>query len=162
VAFGPIDPVAAREIFIREALVHGHLDTDGEFMLHNQRMRKDVEALEHKSRRRDVLVDDTHIFAFYDALVPREVWSAQQFERWRREVERNDAKVLFVSRQYLMRHAAEDITEERFPESLEVNGVRYALTYRFEPGHLLDGVTMIVPLHLLNQVDEQRCEWLLP
>ena len=162
VAFGPIDPVAAREIFIREALVHGHLDTDGEFMRHNQRMRKDVEELEHKSRRRDVLVDDTHIFAFYDALVPREVWSAQQFERWRREAERNDAKVLFLSRQHLMRHAAEDITEERFPESLEVNGVRYALTYRFEPGHPLDGVTMIVPLHLLNQVDEQRCEWLVP
>ena len=151
------------EIFIREALVHGQLDTEAEFMRHNQRLRKDVEeALEHKSRRRDVLVDDTHIFAFYDALVPREVWSSQQFERWRREAERNDAKVLFLSRQHLMRHAAEDITEERFPLSLELNGVRYALSYRFEPGHALDGVTMTVPLHLLNQVDERRCEWLVP
>jgi ATP-dependent helicase HrpA len=162
VAFGPIDPVAAREIFIREALVHAQLDTDAEFMRHNQRLRKDVEELEHKSRRRDVLVDDTHIFSFYDALVPRDVWSAQQFERWRREAERKNARVLFLSRQHLMRHAAEEITEERFPASLELNGVSYALSYRFEPGHALDGVTMTVPLHLLNQVDERRCEWLVP
>jgi ATP-dependent helicase HrpA len=131
-------------------------------MRHNQRLRKDVEELEHKSRRRDVLVDDTHIFSFYDALVPRDVWSAQQFERWRREAERKDAKVLFLSRQHLMRHAAVEITQERFPLSLELNGVSYALSYRFEPGHALDGVTMTVPLHLLNQVDERRCEWLVP
>ena len=162
VAFGPIDPVAAREIFIRQGLVEGELATDGDFMRHNQRLRKDVEELEHKSRRRDVLVDDTHIFAFYDALIPRGVWSAQQFERWRRDAERSNTKVLFLSRQYLMRHGADEITEERFPESLELNGVRYALTYRFEPGHVFDGVTMTVPLHLLNQVDERRCEWLVP
>jgi ATP-dependent helicase HrpA len=161
-AFGPIDPSAAREILIRQGLVQGELATEGEFMRHNQRLRKEVEELEHKSRRRDVLVDDMHIFAFYDALIPREVWSGQQFERWRREAERTNPRLLFLTRQHLMRHGAEDITEERFPASIELNGVRYALSYRFEPGHVLDGVTMTVPLHLLNQVEERRCEWLVP
>jgi ATP-dependent helicase HrpA len=162
VAFGPIDPSTAREIFIRQGLVHGELATDGDFMRHNQQLRRDVEELEHKSRRRDVLVEDAHIYAFYDAIVPNDVWSGQQFERWRRDAERSNPKLLFLTRPYLMRHAAEDITEERFPNILELNGVRYSLSYRFEPGHLLDGVTMNVPLHLLNQVDERRCEWLVP
>jgi ATP-dependent helicase HrpA len=162
IAFGPIDPKAAREIFIREGLVQGQLAAEAEFMRHNGRMRQEVEGLEHKSRRRDVLVDDAHIFAFYDGIVPADVWSAQQFERWRREAERSNPKLLFLSRQYLMRHAAEEVTEERFPDAIELNGVRYPLAYRFEPGHPLDGVTMTVPLHLLNQVDERRCEWLVP
>jgi ATP-dependent helicase HrpA len=162
VAFGPIDPRAAREIFIREALVHGQLDAEAEFLRRNQNLRQDVEELEHKSRRHDVLVDESHIFAFYDERVPPDVWSGQQFERWRREAERQDPRILFLTREYLMRHAAEGITEERFPETLELAGVVYRLAYRFEPGHALDGVTMMVPLHLLNQVDERRCEWLVP
>ncbi len=70
-AFGPIDPRAAREIFIREALVHGQLDTEAEFLRRNQNLRQDVEELEHKSRRHDVLVDESHIFAFYDERVPQ-------------------------------------------------------------------------------------------
>jgi ATP-dependent helicase HrpA len=162
VAFGPIDPKAARELFIREALVHGQLDTKADFLRRNQDLREDVEELEHKSRRHDVLVDESHIFAFYDERVPRDVWSGQQFERWRREAERHNPRMLFLTREYLMRHAAEEITQERFPETLELNGVAYRLSYRFEPGHALDGVTLTVPLHLLNQVDERRCEWLVP
>ena len=161
VALGPIDPKAAREIFIREALVHGHLDTKAEFLRRNLDLMREVEELEHKSRRRDVLVDEARIFAFYDERIAADVWSGQQFERWRREAERGNPRLLFLERQYLMRHAAEAITEERFPESLEMNGLVYKLTYRFEPGHTLDGVTMTVPLHLLNQLDERRCEWLV-
>ena len=161
-AYGPADPLAARQIFIREGLVHGQLNTPGAFMRHNQQLRVEIEELEHKSRRHDVLVDDETIFAFYDALVPREVWSGQQFERWRRHAERDKAKLLFLSREQLMRHAAEEITEQRFPPALEVGGGAYALAYKFEPGHPLDGVTMTVPLHLLNQLDERRCEWLVP
>jgi len=162
VAFGPIDPKAAREIFIREALVHGQLETKAEFLRRNQEIMHEVEELEHKSRRHDVLVDESRIFAFYDERIPADLWSGQQFERWRREAECGNARLLFMNRDYLMRHAAEEITEERFPESLELNGVVYKLAYRFEPGHPLDGVTMTVPLHLLNQVDERRCEWLVP
>ena len=158
----PIDPRAAREIFIREALVHEQLDTKGEFLRVNHAVRKEIEALEHKARRRDVLVDESHIFAFYDERLPDHVWSGQQFERWRNEAERKDPRLLYLTREHLMRHAAEDVTAERFPANLELNGVVYPLSYRFEPGHALDGVTVTVPLHLLNQLDDRRCEWLVP
>ncbi|PWT70231.1 MAG: ATP-dependent RNA helicase HrpA, partial [Proteobacteria bacterium] len=153
VAFGRIDPRAAREIFIRDGLVHGLYDTKAVFLRHNQELREEVEELEHKSRRHDVLVDESRIFAFYDERVPQDVWSGQQFERWRRDAERKDPKLLFLTRQELMRHSAEEITGERFPETLELGGVVYRLSYRFEPGHVLDGVTISVPLHLLNQID---------
>jgi ATP-dependent helicase HrpA len=162
IAFGPIDPKAARDIFIREGLVHGQLSTQGAFLRRNQALREEIEELEQKSRRRDVLVDDEQIFAFYDGIVSRDIWSAQQFERWRREAERGNPKLLFLSREQLMRHAAQEVTEERFPAGVEIGGVVYGLTYKFEPGHALDGVTMTVPLHLLNQLDEGRCEWLVP
>jgi len=162
VAFGPVDPQAAREIFIREGLVHGQLATQGAFLRHNQALRREIEELEDKSRRRDVLVDEEAIFALFDAIVPSEVWSAQQFERWRREAERAEPKLLFLSREQLMRHAADEISQARFPEAIEIGGVAYDLSYKFEPGHPLDGVTMRVPLHLLNQLDERRCEWLVP
>ncbi|HXV07432.1 MAG TPA: ATP-dependent RNA helicase HrpA [Burkholderiales bacterium] len=162
VAFGPVDPKAAREIFIREALVHGQLATHGGFLRHNRALREEIEALEHKSRRHDVLVDDEAVFAIFDAILPQDVWSAQQFERWRREAERASPRLLFLTREQLMRHAAQEITEQRFPAAIEIGGVAYDLSYRFEPGHPLDGVTLSVPLHLLNQLDERRCEWLVP
>jgi ATP-dependent helicase HrpA len=162
VAYGPVDPQVAREIFIREGLVHALLVTSAAFLKHNQELKREIEALEDKSRRHDVLVDEEQVFAFYDAIVPKDVWSAQQFERWRREAERPNPKLLFLTRAQLMRHGAEEITEQRFPEAMEIGGVVYALSYKFEPGHPLDGVTMTVPLHLLNQVDEQRCDWLVP
>ena len=162
VPFGPVDQKAAREIFIREALVHGQLASSAAFLRHNRELREEIEALEHKSRRHDVLVDDEAVFAIFDAIVPQEVWSAQQFERWRREAERADAKLLFLTREQLMRHAAQEITEQRFPAAVEIGGVVYDLSYKFEPGHPLDGVTLSVPLHLLNQLDERRCEWLMP
>ena len=108
-----------------------------------------------------MLVDEARLAEFYDERVPKDVWSGQQFDRWRREAERKDPRVLFLTREHLMLHAASDITHDRFPETLEMNGVSYKLAYRFEPGHPLDGVTMTVPLHLLNQVDERRCEWLV-
>ncbi|MBM3395439.1 MAG: DUF3418 domain-containing protein, partial [Betaproteobacteria bacterium] len=162
VAYGSIDPVESRRIFIREALVHGHYTLEPPFLAHNLRLRHEVEELEHKSRRHDVLVDDEVVHGFYDERIPREVWSGQQFEKWRRDAERTQPKLLFASRELLMRHAATEINEARFPDSMQINGVSYALEYRFEPGHALDGVTMVVPLHLLNQVDERRCEWLVP
>jgi ATP-dependent helicase HrpA len=161
VPYGPVDPQAARELFIREGLVHGQLATQGAFLRHNRELKQEIEELEHKSRRHDVLVDDDKVFAFFDAIVPADIWSAQQFERWRREAERTEPKVLFLARDQLMRHAAEEITEQRFPEAIEIGGVVYALSYKFEPGHALDGVTITVPLHLLNQLDERRCDWLV-
>ncbi|HEX6828355.1 MAG TPA: ATP-dependent RNA helicase HrpA, partial [Burkholderiales bacterium] len=162
VHYGPINPAEAREIFIRGALVAGEFETRGPFMEHNRRLVQEVQELEHKARRQDVLVDEHTIFAFYDGLIPAGMHNGAAFERWRRDAERENPRLLYLTREYLMRHAAADVTEEQFPETLDVGGAKLALGYRFDPGHSLDGVTVTVPLDLLNQLDEARFEWLVP
>jgi ATP-dependent helicase HrpA len=160
--YGPINPREAREIFIRCALVAGEMDSRAPFFAHNRKLIGEVQELEHKSRRQDVLVDEERMFAFFDARVPEGIHNLAAFEKWRREAERKEPRLLFLSREDLMRHGAESITEALFPESLAVGGIPCKLSYRFEPGHPLDGVTLTVPLHLLNQLDPRRLEWLVP
>ncbi|MBI3043536.1 MAG: ATP-dependent RNA helicase HrpA [Betaproteobacteria bacterium] len=162
VHYGPINPKEAREVFIRGALVAGEFETRAAFLGHNQRLIKEVEALEHKARRRDVLVSEEAIFGFYDGVVPEGIVNGAGFEHWREEAERANPRLLFMTREYLMRHAAADITEAQFPERLRAAGVDLKLAYRFEPGHPMDGVTATVPLHLLNQLDPAPFEWLVP
>jgi ATP-dependent helicase HrpA len=162
VAFAPIDPVAAREVFIREALAAGAYATSAPFLAHNRRLLAEIAELEHKARRQDLLVDEEAIAAFYAERLPVEVVSGQTFEEWRQRVERTDPKRLFMTREGLMRHAAREVTEEQFPEWLVVAGNRLPLKYRFAPGHPLDGLTLAVPLALLNQVDEAQLSWLVP
>ncbi len=162
VPFGSYDAKAARELFIRAALVDGELDTQAPFFQHNRRLVREIRELEHKTRRPDVLVDDELIFAFYDQLIPAEVHTAAQFDKWRREIEKAQPKRLFLSRDELMRHEAAGATTEHFPKKWAVRGVEMALTYHFEPGSPRDGVTLAVPLFSLNQVDPVRCEWLVP
>ncbi|MFN7571274.1 MAG: ATP-dependent RNA helicase HrpA [Betaproteobacteria bacterium] len=162
VNFGVRDPKAAREIFIREALVAGELDTRAPFFAHNQRLLREIRELEHKARRQDVLVDDELIFAFYDQSIPPDVCSAATFDKWRAEAERQQPKLLFLSRDELMRHEAAGVTTDFFPKQIVLRGVTMALTYHFEPGSARDGVTLTVPLFALNQVDGERCEWLVP
>jgi ATP-dependent helicase HrpA len=162
VHYGPICPAEAREIFIRGALVAGEFETRAPFMEHNRRLMAEVQELEHKARRQDVLVDEHTIFAFYDAVIPVGMHNGAAFERWRRDAERDNPRLLYLTREYLMRHAAAAVTEEQFPQTLDVGGAKLALSYRFDPGHPLDGVTATVPLALLNQLDEARFEWLVP
>jgi ATP-dependent helicase HrpA len=162
VPFGRHDPKAARELFIRAALVDGELDTQAPFFQHNRRLVREIRDLEHKTRRPDVLVDDELIFRFYDQRVPEEVCSAAQFEAWRREAEASEPRLLFLSRDELMRHEARGATTDLFPKKWSIRGVEMALTYHFEPGSPRDGVTLTVPLFALNQVDPARCEWLVP
>jgi ATP-dependent RNA helicase HrpA len=162
VHYGPINPGEARQVFIRGALVAGEYETRAPFFAHNRQLRKDVEALEHKARRRDVLVSDEAIYAFYDGVVPQGIVNGAGFEQWREQAERENPKQLFMTRDYLMRHAAADITEAQFPERIRAGGVELKLSYRFEPGHALDGVTATIPLHLLNPLDAQQFEWLVP
>jgi ATP-dependent helicase HrpA len=162
VPLAPLDPAAAREIFIRSALVEGDYETRAPFFAHNRKLVADIERLEHKSRRPDILVDDELIHAFYDARVPEEVTSGAGFEQWRRDAERKNPKLLYLSREELMRHEAAGVTTENFPPVLQLGPNRFALEYRFEPGAARDGVTMSVPLALLNQVPAARCEWLVP
>ena len=162
VNFGRIDPVAAREIFIREALVNGDWDTTLPFLAHNRKLIRQVEALEHKSRRQDVLVDDELIFAFYDQQLPADVCSGASCERWFRVEVKRQPQLLQLSRDELMRHEAAGITTAAFPKTVRLGGIDCAASYLHEPGDAKDGVTVTVPIYALNQVDEERCEWLVP
>jgi len=162
VPFAPHDPDLARDIFIRAALVEGDLGTRAPFLAHNRRLAAEIERLEHKSRRPDILVDDELIHAFYDERIPKEIRDAASFERWRRQAEAAKPRLLHLAREDLMRHEAAGITTQNFPPALELGPNRYALEYHFEPGSARDGVTMTVPLALLNQVPAARTEWLVP
>ncbi|MET0352186.1 MAG: ATP-dependent RNA helicase HrpA, partial [Rhizobacter sp.] len=162
VNFGNVDPAAAREIFIREALVEGEWETRLPFLAANRKLIAQVEELEHKSRRQDVLVDDDLIYAFYSQQLPADVFSGATLERWYREETKRNPKVLQLTREELMRHEAAGITTAAFPKTLRLGGVDCATTYLHEPGDPKDGVTVTVPLFALNQVNDERCEWLVP
>ncbi len=162
VNFGKVDPHAAREIFIREALVGGNWETRLPFLAANQKMIAKVEELEHKSRRQDVLVDDELIYAFYDQQLPPEVCSGHSFEAWYREESKKQPDLLKLTRDELMRHEAAGITTNAFPKTVRLGGVDCAASYLHEPGDPRDGITVTIPLFVLNQVSEERCEWLVP
>jgi len=162
VNFGRVDPRGAREIFIRRALVEGDWETRLPFVAHNRRMLAQVEEIEHKSRRQDVLVDEELIFAFYDRHLPAEVCSGAGLERWYREASRRDPKLLQLSRDELMRHEAAGITTAAFPKTVRLGGLDCAASYLHDPGDAKDGVTVTVPIYALNQVSDERCEWLVP
>ena len=160
--YGKINPEEAREIFIRSALVDGDFETRAHFLAHNQRLIREIENLEHKSRRQDVLVDETLIAAFYDKLIPQDICTAVGFEQWLKKASTGNPKLLHLSRDDLMRHEAAGITTDLFPKLMRHAGVEMALTYHFEPGSIRDGVTLAAPLYALNQVSAVRCEWLVP
>ena len=162
VNFGKVDPHAAREIFIREGLVGGNWETKLPFLAANQKLIAKVEELEHKSRRQDVLVDDELIYAFYDQQLPPEVCSGYSFEAWYREEVKKQPELLKLTREELMRHEAAGITTNAFPRTVRLGGVDCAASYLHEPGDARDGITVTVPLFVLNQVSEERCEWLVP
>jgi len=163
VHYGPINPREAREIFIRSALVAGEYVTQAPFFAHNQALIHDIEELEHKARRQDVLVDEEEIFIFYDALIPAKVINGAGFEQWRKHAEQHDPHVLYLKRESLMRHQADRINDVQFPETLALpDGSLLPLKYRFDPGHPLDGVTVRVPLPLLNRLDPKQIDYLVP
>ncbi|MDE2077771.1 MAG: ATP-dependent RNA helicase HrpA [Burkholderiales bacterium] len=160
--FGLINAREAREIFIREALVGQEWETRLPFLAHNRKLISQVEQLEHKSRRQDVLVDDELIYAFYDAQIPPDVMSGHSFERWYKQASRENPKLLYLSREELMRHEAAGVTSAAFPKYIRLGGVDCTTTYLHEPGDARDGVTVTVPIFALNQVNEERGEWLVP
>ena len=164
--YGPLAPAEAREIFIRQGLVGEEIDEAfarrWPFFQHNQKQIRDIEKIEHKQRRQDVLVDHELIFAFYDSIIPEGIHNGAAFDHWRREAERDNPKLLFLARDDLMRHSAAGVTTEAFPHHLKAGGVDYALSYHFEPGSPKDGVTLTLPLAQLNQIPALRMEWLVP
>jgi len=162
VNYGRVNLGEAREIFIREALVVGEIESSLPFLAHNAKRIAEVEKLEHKTRRQDVLVDDSLIAAFYDAQIPPDVCSTAGLERWYREASKANPKLLHFSREELMRHEAAGVTSSAFPKMLRLGGVDCRCDYLHEPGDARDGLTVTLPVFALNQVNEAACEWLVP
>ncbi len=162
VHFGSINPKDSREIFIRQGLVTGEFDTRGNFLDTNRRLVAEIQDLEHKARRQDVLIDDDAMYELYDAIIPADIVNGAGFEKWRKDTEKQNANVLLFSRETLMRRAASEITVELFPKSLKHRAGVYPIKYRFEPGHVMDGLTLTLPVSVLNQVEPHRFEWLVP
>jgi ATP-dependent helicase HrpA len=152
----------AREIFIRQALVQGDWDCPHRFFAHNAKRIREVEALEHKARRPDILVDDELLFAFYDQSIPEAVFDAQSFGNWYSQAVRGNADLLCLKKEDLMRHEAAGITTEQFPKRYEIAGEAYALEYHFEPGDSRDGATLLLPIEKLAVLDPIPLEWLVP
>ncbi|MDO6747712.1 ATP-dependent RNA helicase HrpA [Gilvimarinus sp. 1_MG-2023] len=166
VNYSQINPVECREVFIRAALVEGRYVKRGQkapdFYRHNQKLIEELEALEAKSRRRDILAEDETVFQFYDERIPGDVINRAGFENWRKQAEEKQADVLKIPRERLMQRTVQDISEAQFPDELEWQGMRFPLTYHFEPGHSDDGVTVNVPMSLLHELPEHRLDWLVP
>ena len=166
VHYGPMDPKLSRETLIRHALVLGEVNEDWlkkwRFLQHNQKLMRDIEHMEHKSRRPDVLVDEELIHAFFDAKVPEGITTLVAFDKWRRDAEAKEPKLLFLEKEQLMRHEAAGITTDAFPPILEHKELRWSLSYKHDPGSADDGVTLALPLATLNRLPERRIEWLVP
>ncbi|MGQ0658113.1 MAG: ATP-dependent RNA helicase HrpA [Chromatiales bacterium] len=158
--FGRIRPTEARDVFIREALVAGDIDTRAHFLAHNRALFEELKVFEHKARRLDVLADEQAIFDFYDQRIPEGICEQRTLEKWLLEAEKTDPDVLCIPRDYLLRAAP--AAAHLFPDHLRVGGLDLPLSYRFEPGHEQDGVTVSVPMLALTQLDSAHFEWLVP
>ena len=161
VHFGPINPEVAREIFIREALVEGHYHKKTQTLLDNRRLIDELEHMEHKRRRRDILVDDQKIYEFYDSQVPAGIYQSRSFDRWLKNEQKNNPNVLQLQKEDLLQRDTTQ-SDKLFPDHLDIGTSTYKLTYRFEPGHALDGVTAHIPIHLLNNLQQANFDWLVP
>ncbi|MGL5292610.1 MAG: ATP-dependent RNA helicase HrpA [Aeromonas sp.] len=160
--FSTLDPALCRELFIRRALVEGDFETRHRFFGDNRKLLAEVEALEHKSRRRDILVEDEDLFRFYDARLPEEVISARHFDKWWKQAQQQDSELLNFEREMLMKGDAAHISDLDYPNVWQQGRLKLKLSYQFEPGDAADGVTLHIPLPLLNQVDVAGFEWLIP
>ncbi|MER6752811.1 ATP-dependent RNA helicase HrpA [Micromonospora echinofusca] len=162
VNFGRIDPALSRELFIRHALVEGDWQTHHHFWRDNQRLLTEIEELEHRARRRDILVDDQTVFDFYDARIPADVVSGRHFDAWWKKTRREQPDLLTFTRELLVNAGRTGVDEADYPDEWSADGVTLPLTYRFEPGTPTDGVTVDIPLPLLNQVPAESFDWQVP
>ncbi|OZV81022.1 ATP-dependent helicase [Micromonospora echinospora] len=162
VNFGRIDPGLSRELFIRHALVEGDWSTHHQFWRDNQKLLTEIEELEHRARRRDILVDDETIFAFYDQRIPADVVSGRHFDAWWKKTRREQPDLLTFTRELLVNAGRGGVDEADYPDEWRSDGVTLPLTYRFEPGTPTDGVTVDIPLPLLNQVPAESFDWQVP
>ncbi|MFI6266742.1 ATP-dependent RNA helicase HrpA [Micromonospora sp. NPDC051006] len=162
VNFGRIDPALSRELFVRHALVEGDWQTHHQFWQDNQRLLTEIEELEHRARRRDILVDDETVFRFYDERIPADVVSGRHFDAWWKKTRRERPELLTFTRELLVNAGRSGVEEADYPDEWRADGVALPLTYRFEPGTPTDGVTVDIPLPLLNQVPAESFDWQVP
>ncbi|MFG0731263.1 ATP-dependent RNA helicase HrpA [Photobacterium damselae] len=162
VNYGRIDPTISREIFIRSALVEGDWDTKHKFFQQNRKLLREVEELEHKSRRRDILIDDEQLFEFYDQRIDLSVVSGRHFDTWWKKASKENPELLNFEREMLFRNDASHVTELDYPNFWHQGNLKLKLSYQFEPGEDNDGVTVHVPLAILNQVEPDGFDWQIP
>ena len=161
VSYGRINPAEAKEIFIRCALIEDDFDCRAKFYIHNQSLLKELETMEAKSRRRDIIVDENVLYDFYEQHFPDEIYSGAKLDKWLRHNPEKE-KILFLTTEDLMREDATLVSDVLFPDHLEMNGSRFPIEYHFDPRNHCDGITLTTPVAGLNAINPQRCEWLIP
>ncbi|PAV48860.1 ATP-dependent RNA helicase HrpA [Pseudomonas sp. HAR-UPW-AIA-41] len=162
VHYGPVDPVAARELFIREGLVGGEINSRAKCLTANRELLELLDELEAKARRRDILADEETLFAYYDARLPADICQAASFDSWYKQGSAKDPQLLLMREEDVLAREASEVTAAQYPDQLRIGELRLPLTYHFEPGHARDGVTLRVPAPLLPQLPAERLEWLVP
>ncbi|MEU1675003.1 ATP-dependent RNA helicase HrpA [Streptomyces roseifaciens] len=162
VNYGRIDPETSRELFIRNALVEGDWRTHHQFFQDNRKLLGEVEELEHRARRRDILVDDETLFDFYDQRLPEHIVSGAHFDSWWKHKRRDEPELLNFEQSMLINENAEAVTKDDYPDSWRQGRLKFKVTYQFEPGADADGVTVHVPLQVLNQVSAEGFDWQIP
>ena len=162
VHYGPHDPETARALFIRHALVRGEIHSQAEFLRKNQALRDELADHERKRRKRDVIAGESQLIAFFDQCLPADIWTTKAFAAWYRRLEPEQQSRLLYDRATLLREDAELAARDAFPDHLVIGRERFPLSYHFDPASDIDGVVLDCPLHLLNHLDSQRLEWLVP
>ncbi|MCL1095193.1 ATP-dependent RNA helicase HrpA [Shewanella kaireitica] len=162
VQYGPIEPVEARDIFIRSALAEGELRTNEAFFINNQKLLLDIESLEHKSRRRDILVDEQALFHFYEPKIPADIYNAPTFIKWWKKAKQKNPDLLDFEREALMQRSSDHVSALDFPEKWHKGNLKLKISYHFEPSAADDGVSVHIPVALINQVDDIDFDWIVP
>ncbi|MBD9414640.1 ATP-dependent RNA helicase HrpA [Pseudomonas sp. PDM16] len=162
VHFGPVDPVASRELFIRDGLVRGEINSRAKCLAANRELLERLDELEAKARRRDILADEETLYAFYEARIPAEIHQAATFEHWYKSESAKNPQLLIMREEDVLARDAKEVTAAQYPDILQLGELQLPLTYHFEPHHPRDGVTLRVPAPLLPQLPADRLEWLVP
>jgi len=160
--YSNIDPKVSRELFIRTALVEQELGLNEGFLQYNRELIEDIQVLENKSRRRDILVDEQTLFEFYEKKIPNDINNRAAFIKWYKTQKQQDKRYLHMTREELMQHGASSITEFDYPDTWQQDNLMLPLTYHFDPGQAVDGVAVQIPVALLNQVQESGFDWHIP
>lgn len=162
VHYGPVDPVMSRELFIREALVGGEIQSKAKCLTANRRLLEQLDELEAKARRRDILADEETLYGFYEARLPAEIHQTATFDSWYRVTSQKDPQLLIMREEDVLAREASEVTAAQYPDTLRLGDLSLALSYHFEPNHPRDGVTVRVPAPLLPSLPGERLEWLVP